>query len=157
MVIFLVLQGLFYWLLVLVIESGVIWTLWYRYGCNQMVIKAQPGLFRQMSSGEPAVQEDNDVATERARLANNTLGALMQTDTLILKDLCKYYGNNLAVDHISIGITKGECFGLLGINGAGKTTTFKMMTGDEMLSGGNAYLGGKDVRLDIKQVGLMCR
>ncbi|CAF4309845.1 unnamed protein product, partial [Rotaria magnacalcarata] len=36
----------------------------------------------------------------------------------------------LAVDHLCFGISKGQCFGLLGINGAGKTTTFKMITGD---------------------------
>jgi ABC-type multidrug transport system ATPase subunit len=34
------------------------------------------------------------------------------------------------VDKISLGIKKGDVFGLLGVNGAGKTTTFKMLTGD---------------------------
>lgn len=29
--------------------------------------------------------------------------------------------------------------GLLGVNGAGKTTTFRMLTGDEFRSSGNAY------------------
>ena len=31
-------------------------------------------------------------------------------------------------------------FGLLGNNGAGKTTTFKMLTGDEIIGSGDAYL-----------------
>lgn len=35
----------------------------------------------------------------------------------------------VAVDNLSVGITKGEVFGLLGVNGAGKTTTFKMLAG----------------------------
>jgi len=30
--------------------------------------------------------------------------------------------------------------GLLGVNGAGKTTTFRMLTGDETRSNGNAYM-----------------
>ena len=34
----------------------------------------------------------------------------------------------------------GECFGLLGINGAGKTTTFRMLTGDETPSQGEAEI-----------------
>lgn len=38
-------------------------------------------------------------------------------------------GHKVAVDNLSIGIQKGEVFGLLGVNGAGKTTTFKMLAG----------------------------
>ena len=34
-----------------------------------------------------------------------------------------------AVRNISFHVTKGSCFGLLGVNGAGKTTTFQMLTG----------------------------
>lgn len=36
-----------------------------------------------------------------------------------------------------------QCFGLLGVNGAGKTSTFKMLTGDSLVTGGEAYLAGK--------------
>ncbi|ETE64856.1 ATP-binding cassette sub-family A member 3, partial [Ophiophagus hannah] len=46
----------------------------------------------------------------------------------------------LAVDRISLAVSKGECFGLLGFNGAGKTTTFKMLTGDESITSGDAYV-----------------
>ena len=44
-----------------------------------------------------------------------------------------------AVSNSSFGVHPGECFGLLGVNGAGKTTTFRMLTGDEIRSNGNAY------------------
>lgn len=37
----------------------------------------------------------------------------------------------------------GQCFGLLGVNGAGKTTTFKMLTGDTLVTSGEAFLAGK--------------
>jgi ABC-type multidrug transport system ATPase subunit len=47
---------------------------------------------------------------------------LFTSDSLIIKEVTKYYDNNLAVDHSSVGISQGECFGLLGVNGAGKTT-----------------------------------
>ena len=36
-----------------------------------------------------------------------------------------------------------QCFGLLGVNGAGKTSTFKMLTGDNTVTSGEAYLNGK--------------
>jgi ABC-type multidrug transport system ATPase subunit len=36
-----------------------------------------------------------------------------------------------AVENLSFGLSKGECFALLGINGAGKSTTFKTLTAEE--------------------------
>ena len=49
-------------------------------------------------------------------------------------------GTLTAVDKLCVGVPKGQCFGLLGVNGAGKTTTFKMLTGDEQISKGSAYV-----------------
>lgn len=63
----------------------------------------------------------------------------------------KRYDNGFqAVDHLCLGVRRGECFGLLGINGAGKTTTFKMLTGDIDITEGDAFLDGFSVRKDIK-------
>lgn len=45
-----------------------------------------------------------------------------------------------AVKELTVGIERGECFGLLGVNGAGKTTTFKMLTGDTGVTYGDALL-----------------
>jgi len=39
--------------------------------------------------------------------------------------LVKYFGNLRAINNLSFGVARNECFGLLGINGAGKTTTFR--------------------------------
>ena len=63
-----------------------------------------------------------------------------------------YNGHFLAVDGLSLGVPMGECFGLLGVNGAGKTTTFKMLTGDENITSGEAYVDGFSVTTDLKEV-----
>ncbi|KYB25232.1 ATP-binding cassette sub-family A member 3-like Protein [Tribolium castaneum] len=49
-------------------------------------------------------------------------------------------------------VNPSECFGLLGVNGAGKTTTFKMMTGDESITFGDAWIHGMSVTTQQKQV-----
>ena len=46
----------------------------------------------------------------------------------------------LAVDKLTFGVQRGECFGLLGVNGAGKTSTFKMLTGDSPITSGDAFV-----------------
>lgn len=57
-------------------------------------------------------------------------------------DLTKYYGQLLAVDHISFEVKKGEFFGFLGPNGAGKTTTIRMLTGIIKKNDGEAKVMG---------------
>ena len=58
----------------------------------------------------------------------------------------------VAVDRLSLGISQGECFGLLGINGAGKTTTFRMLTGDETMTSGTAVLDSYDIQESMSEV-----
>lgn len=48
---------------------------------------------------------------------------------LFARDLHKSYGENVAVDGVSLEIRTGEIFGLLGPNGAGKSTTIGMLAG----------------------------
>ena len=43
--------------------------------------------------------------------------------------IVKRYGDIVAVDRLSVAVTRGECFGLLGPNGAGKTTTIEILEG----------------------------
>ena len=87
--------------------------------------------------------EDEDVANERKRIAEDYYKELSNED----KDILQTYGltkifrsrtirnlfglrseNKIAVNNVSVGIKRGECFGWLGLNGAGKSTTFKMLT-----------------------------
>ena len=42
-------------------------------------------------------------------------------------NLCKKYGDKLAVKDLSLTVERGEVFGFLGPNGAGKTTSVKML------------------------------
>jgi len=53
----------------------------------------------------------------------------MSEPILIAQDLHKSYGDNHAVDGVSLQVARGEVFGLLGPNGAGKTTAISMLTG----------------------------
>lgn len=76
-----------------------------------------------------------------------------RSNKLVLDNLTKYYDDFRAVDHLSIGIPPGECFGLLGINGAGKTSTFMMLTGDSSISSGEAYLDSCSLKTQKEMVG----
>src|SRR5260370_22737665 len=43
--------------------------------------------------------------------------------------ISKTYGRTVAVDEVSLEVSKGEIFGLIGPNGAGKTTTMECIEG----------------------------
>jgi ABC-2 type transport system ATP-binding protein len=62
-----------------------------------------------------------------------------------VKELSKKYSRNLAVDHISFEVQKGEIVGFLGPNGAGKTTTMRMLTCFLPPTSGSASVAGFDI------------
>ena len=66
--------------------------------------------------------------------------------------LTKLYGELIAVDNLSLCIEEGELFSLLGVNGAGKTTTIKMLSCLTKPSSGDAYLMGKSITKNTKEV-----
>ena len=51
----------------------------------------------------------------------------MQT-VLEVKQVTKQYGQQYALDHVSLSIQKGDIYGLIGKNGAGKTTLLKTIS-----------------------------
>ena len=64
-----------------------------------------------------------------------------------VRELRKTYAGGVeALKGISFDVHEGELFGLLGPNGAGKSTTIGILTTTVRPSGGEACLGGEDVR-----------
>ncbi len=59
--------------------------------------------------------------------------------------LTKRYARNVAVDHISFEVEKGQIVGFLGPNGAGKTTTMRMLTCFMPPTDGTAQVAGFDI------------
>jgi hypothetical protein len=68
---------------------------------------------------EDIAEQDNDVVEEAERILSTPNHVLMQTDVLVLNQVAKiYHGSFFAVDGLSVGVKRRECFGLLGVNGA---------------------------------------
>uniref|UniRef100_A0A668AGT6 P-type phospholipid transporter n=1 Tax=Myripristis murdjan TaxID=586833 RepID=A0A668AGT6_9TELE len=111
-------------------------------------IKPKP--VSKLTKLSPIGEEDEDVARERQRIVHG----LGHGDILELRQLTKVFKRKQkpAVDRLCVGIPPGECFGLLGVNGAGKTTTFKMLTGDTVVTSGEAFLAGKSILREIDEV-----
>ena len=81
---------------------------------------------------------------------DENLASLVESESVVMQNLHRQFGNMTAVQNLSLAIAKGECFGLLGVNGAGKTTTFNMMTGDTVMTSGKGYLYGHDVTRNLR-------
>ena len=90
------------------------------------------------------VHEDFDVAEERRRVAQSDSSLFNILSVIDLSKIFKsMFGKRVAVNNISFGVLRGECFGLLGVNGAGKTTLFKILTGQMKPSSGGAAINKK--------------
>ena len=53
----------------------------------------------------------------------------MTEDAIVLDRVTKSFGEFKAVDDLSLNVSQGEVFGLLGPNGSGKTTTVNLVSG----------------------------
>jgi len=71
---------------------------------------------------------------------------------LEIQNLCKRYGDHVAVDDISFSVPRGSVFGLLGPNGAGKTTTIRMIMRIIAADSGTVLLDGQPVDDDRRRV-----
>jgi len=65
--------------------------------------------------------------------------------SIVVNELTKVYGQQVAVNKISFSVQKGEIVGFLGPNGAGKSTTMKMITGYLSPDGGTAIVSNINV------------
>jgi len=150
-------QGAFYLAAVLLLETGLLYRCCYtlRRCCSPQVIDVD-------ANEVSLASEEEDVSAEKQRIAETPLNDLFTTDSVIVDRLSKTYhgggGNRetvVAVDRLSFGVRRGECFGLLGINGAGKTTMFQVLTGDILPTSGAAYVNGFSIMHDIRQVAIL--
>ncbi len=66
--------------------------------------------------------------------------------------LTKRYGAICAVDNVSLRVGRGEIYAFLGLNGAGKTTTIRMLLGMIRPTSGAAYLLGRPVSADARDL-----
>ncbi|KAL7749611.1 hypothetical protein RI367_004837 [Sorochytrium milnesiophthora] len=102
--------------------------------------------FSQADLEETVTQGDTDpeVVAEVVRVDNTDKHNA--SFAVKIQHLSKHYGDFAAVDDLTLGIDKGECFGLLGPNGCGKSTTVSMLGGTLAPSMGSATVGGFDTR-----------
>jgi ABC-2 type transport system ATP-binding protein len=69
-----------------------------------------------------------------------------------IRNLYKRFGDFVAVDDVSLDVTRGEVFGFLGPNGAGKSTTIRMLCGLLSPSSGSATVAGYAVGEESGQI-----
>jgi ATP-binding cassette subfamily A (ABC1) protein 3 len=112
-------------------------------------------------------EEDIDVSNERSRVERGeadhdvvkldevrklypTASSTHSASLCDFDSICCGYSPEVkvAVDSLSFGIPRGECFGFLGINGAGKTTTLSILSGEFPSTSGNAFIDGFNVMND---------
>lgn len=62
---------------------------------------------------------------------------------LEVKDMCKYFGVTVALDHVNFVLKAGEVRGLIGENGSGKSTVSSIASGMQKASSGEMFYLGK--------------
>ncbi len=72
------------------------------------------------------------------------------------KEVCKSFGEKVALDHVSIDIPEGKIFGLLGPNGAGKTTLIRIINRITIPNSGEVFFKGAPItQHDVEKIGYM--
>ena len=71
-------------------------------------------------------------------------------------DVCKSFGEKVALDHVSVDIPKGKIFGLLGPNGAGKTTLIRIINRITIPGSGYVLFDGRPItQEDVERIGYL--
>lgn len=65
--------------------------------------------------------------------------------SVVLKNVCKSYGDTHVIRDVSLEIPDGEFCVLVGPSGCGKSTLLRMIAGLEEISGGTVGINDKDV------------
>ncbi len=72
------------------------------------------------------------------------------------KDVCKNFGEKVALDKVNVSVPKGGIFGLLGPNGAGKTTLIRIINRITIPNGGEVLFDGRPItQSDVEKIGYL--
>ena len=63
---------------------------------------------------------------------------------LEVHDMCKHFGETIALDHVNLSIKTGEIRGLIGENGSGKSTVSSIISGMQPPTSGSMTYHGKE-------------
>ncbi|WP_042472373.1 ABC transporter ATP-binding protein [Bacillus ndiopicus] len=69
-----------------------------------------------------------------------------------IQNLTKKYGSFIALDQLNLSLAEGTVFGFVGANGAGKSTTFSILATLLSPTSGDAFINGKSVIKEPKEV-----
>lgn len=76
----------------------------------------------------------------------------MNHPAIDIQNLSKSYDQVQALSAITFSVEKGELFGLIGPDGSGKTTLFRILTSLLIPDSGDAWLEGKNVVKDYREI-----
>lgn len=72
------------------------------------------------------------------------------------REICKSFGEKVALDNVSVSFEKGRIFGLLGPNGAGKTTLIRIVNRIAIPNSGEVLFEGRPItQNDVEKIGYM--
>uniref|UniRef100_A0A7E4ZQS0 ABC transporter domain-containing protein n=1 Tax=Panagrellus redivivus TaxID=6233 RepID=A0A7E4ZQS0_PANRE len=102
-------------------------------------------LFTKKVNDTSTATDTPDVTKERERVEQGGIGKHAVVAIGLKKTFGLIWKKKTVVHNVTFGVSKNECFGLLGSNGAGKSTTFNMLTASLRPTAGKAYVGGTSV------------
>ena len=80
----------------------------------------------------------------------------MSENIIECRNVCKSFGEKVALDNVSVSVPKGGIFGLLGPNGAGKTTLIRIINRITIPNGGEVLFNGRPItQSDVEKIGYL--
>lgn len=80
----------------------------------------------------------------------------MSENIIECRNVCKNFGEKVALDNVSVSVPKSGIFGLLGPNGAGKTTLIRIINRITIPNGGEVLFDGRPItQSDVEKIGYL--